>query len=199
MATVTTAKTSMVVRTNWEVDPGAIQPQSLIPRGELIFQDSVDIPLKLAANDSILALTFEFAVGFVYRIVEFEMKARADAVADFDDWEKFMIASKNPSPGSSWDTVLTNIVFRDSAGSIAAFAHTVAGSFDQATFFEPERDLSSALVAQNGAALLSVSWADVSTDATAITRLNWRVRALVYDIDQYNKYPIHTPMPIISA
>lgn len=204
MATVTTSTTNLGKPIIWDIPPGAVVDHTNVPRGEALFDGSQSIPLKDAADVSVWNLTCPLPIGFVYRIVEFRLWALAPDASDFADWAAFMKGTVTPSPdpghqGAQFFFQLTNQVGVSSAFTLFSYPISTGGAADNLTFFEPNVKIDPAISCLEGDGSIGVSWLDTSADDTGITVVHWRIRALVYDISQYNNSPVHVAMPVIGA
>ncbi len=191
MTDVTTAVTPTPVVQIFAV-PGGTQPYSIVPRATVTFFSSSVVPAKLAADNNQSLFTLNLPQNFVYRLAECRAWANTTTSGQLNDWEDVQSCLLSGGIGGS-------LQFGLAAGN--AYANTfVSVTNHTQKFFEPSMSLPDALVASTSSVTgkLEIRWLDVSSDSTAITNHFIWAKFLQYDVDQATKYPVHTPVPVIS-
>lgn len=203
MALVTTASVDNGNLRTWDTPGGPIGNNNS-PVGEVVFQGSEVIPAIGVGDTGLWTLQCNFPRNFVYRIVEYrnwmvgpsaaDMNDTQDAwtaiissdAPDFDDFY-IMIASEsfwlNATPG---ETTLISFVPNASVTNDLMKIYSVRGG-------PPEAPID----ANSGAARIFQRAVNDNASSASVTHF-WRIRALQYNVDQFERYPMHTPVPTIG-
>ncbi len=192
MAHITTTTTPLAAPEFWDIAPGAIATP--YPRGQIVFAGNAVIPLTLAANTAEWNLICNFPRNFAYKLAEVKVAAFADAQVVFDDWDRGMRVLVSADIGGLSSAFTDNWAIYSEARAMMqstnSFTFGVTGNDTMATFghYGP---LPGYFINAQEAARLTLTWGDDSSDATAATTVFFRIRALIYDIDQLRKFGIH--------
>ncbi len=192
MATVTTTTLTSGDIFTWTTPPGVGAP-----RGEILFSGQQIIPLKDAANVSIWSLICTLPRNYVWRMAECRFEAESDATVVFDDWERGARVQVSANGGSFLDNFGCYAEARLYNQSINSNPFTVATNDVFAAFRVP--DLEGYFIDARDDATISISWLDVSSDATAITNIRFRVRCFMYTQEQFLNYAMHVPNSVLPA
>lgn len=195
MAEVVTATTGEGKVSLWETVP---RPEfSAIPRGEITFQGNELIPAKAAVDQSMWTLQCNFPRNWVFRLVEYRIWVLSEAT-DVD-----------------WDTAMSCLVSSDAADeddwffgiyatkALIGTSPYVNFQFVPAdptfiSFYAPLGPIDAAINSGEGSARLFQRWVDFTSDTTVAMNAFFRIRALMYDVDQARLWPMHSPVPTIG-
>lgn len=199
MVDVTTATVSNGALRSWATVP---RPEvSSVPRGEVLFEGSQAIPVQQAVDESLWTLQCNFPRNFIYRIAECRIWATANGEQPFINFQPgiaCLVSTDDPAE-VDWFFMLSNRVWEATSGDQRSFDFTfLSGAVDNMTFFLPEGAIDAPISAAQDAARLFFRWADVTTTTTGAVTASFRVRCLMYDIDQASAWPMHTPLPTIG-
>lgn len=198
MTNITTAVTPIPKVSIFSI-PGGTQPYSIVPRATVEYFSSITVPAKLAADQSQALFTLNLPENFVYRISEIRAWAQSAGSSDFADFSSTMRCLLSGGIGGTVIFGLQKAGDPGNSGSSYPLTFTSATT-DVEAQYALVGSLPGALVqsTQQVTGKLEVRWMDVSADATAIMTPILYVKFLQYDVDQATKFPIHTPVPVIS-
>ncbi len=186
MATVATTDTGVALQQSWQFPEGRnTYPPSA--RGEVQFIGTGVIPALLSGNVGSWVLTCGLPVNYTYRLLEVGVRAQSVDAADLSQPESSMLVSIG-----DYDFQLVNQNWRTVDRS---FGYTVAQL--QTAFFAPECSISAPILLDSHQEQapndLTITWIDSQASATAAITVNWRVRALSWQLDDYYQDTMHDP------
>ena len=197
MAVVNIAATDNGDLRTWDLP----QPLEGQPRGEVVFQGTDVITAKSATDTTSFTLQCNFPRNFVYRVVEASINAFGPdngVFADFEDAMRCIVSSDAPD-FDDFSAVFFNEMHALDV-NVASFQHSLVATNDFMAQFLLTKPIDGAVIDSNaGAARLFVSWVDASADSTAALNIFWRIRALQYDVAQYNNYAMHNALPRLNT
>lgn len=205
MADLTVATVSAVRTTLWSV-PTLPQVQwSAIPRGEVLFQGSQVLPAIISDDEQLWTLQCNFPRGFHYRIIESRVNVFAGDFLFFEDHQYAMsVLVSSDAPGMldwTYGMYSTWLEFRNKASFQTNFDGETNNQIMQfhPRLAGPGMNDDVLIDCASGAARLFLRWFNGDSTSTGATLAQFRFRALMYDQDQVTKYPVHSPLPTISA
>lgn len=193
MALITTATVDVGVIENWDRPAGQDNP---IPIGKMEYGDLVAIPLKAAGNESLWTLTVTLPRNYVWVPTRFKLQTFSESEADLAQWEPCMLGTTVDGVGDTVDPFIVGAITVGIAEISFLIADTGASSVIKPFEILPNQFPSHAIECGQGAGSLNLSWFDTNGSETAITNVLYRITCLQYTIDQFRKFPIHTPQQI---
>ncbi len=202
MADITTATVSNGDLKTWDIPPLALQ--SIVPRGEVLFQGSQVIPAKLAADQSLWTLQCNFPRNFVYRLVEVRFWAVTDDSTVYDSFSTSItgLVSTDAPDEDAWYFMCPGQT-GTSLNALSAVFNIITFLFSSAAqsfigFYRPVEPVNAPIDVGSGAGRLFFRWADITNDATDPVTVFFRIRALMYTVEQARSWQMHTPSPVIT-
>jgi len=196
MATVTTTS----------VSAGALRPvvksqDPAAPFGENLFANTFTVPLKDAANESVVIISCTFPPNYVYRLQSMEVFMASTGVNEFSDREPLATVSITENQVVTRRFPMFNVATNGAINGWAYKIESDASTNDFGTYFVPGGhdlvgiNLSNQLIdAGQGSSILTWQSVDTSADDTAATFMAFRFLATIYTIEQFNAAPINTPV-----
>lgn len=186
-----------IVQTTVNIDPvifgfsglgGMIQPQTEVPRGEVVYSTTNEAVTVGTGDGQFLEIICNLPRNFAYVLMEIHLGITGVGV---DDWDEVALAAlvdtKTPN-GRSFNLQMQ--------GTSNGLGHRLPGSnfsFRRLYTFE---DYAKVLV-QGSAARLNVDLAnDGLGDLDQVAAFEFYARFLMYDIDQAHHYQVNTPTPV---
>lgn len=175
----------------WAMPPEGQSLLSPIPRGFVVYSGSDSIPLLGAGDETNYNLTLTMATGFAYLPRNLVIRYTSDdLVNQFDNLGQGIYIRPSVVPGN---------VGSGSAG-LTPFNIESPGEINQTAslgtrIWTPPQGTPKLLL-QGGDTLL-LFLADMAGTSTAGDMEYW-IDFYVFDVDQIDKWPIHTPTPVIS-
>lgn len=177
----------------WDIPSGA--DDSLVPRGEVVFAGNQTLIAKVAIDETLWTMPMVLPRNFVYRVVDARVMATANDSGTMTDFGAAMRISVSHGDVliPDWFFVLERIQ--------AEFPFTISAGTNWSEFFEPgaNQKVDAPINANRADATLLLEWVDISADITAQVIVWFHFRALIYDVTQARKWPMHTPVPIIGS
>lgn len=196
MALVTTTTTGVPQISNWDIPNQAIHHASAIPRAEIQFLGSEDIPAVGVGDTALWQLNMSLPANFAYRLVRGTIHVETD-ITDITDWSlgmRFAITDDTGVHQSSfinpfWDQVLP-------AGNGGYITQgDIAGGNDIGAEFVPTNVPLGHLF--EGATTGVVRWFNANGNSGA-SQPSFLFTWLQYDVAQLRNWQIRTPSPVIS-
>ena len=168
------------IQQTWEVPEQTILVNSNVPRGIFRFTGTKAIASKLAADQTRFRLLFNFNDPFCYLLKSLAIEFRSDDdVNDFD-----ALADCNYT--FSGDTNEPH--FQMKSDGVARTGTTLAATQAWRLLDNYPR-----LFINGETDDLRFNFADVSADASSAGDFFWHSEFWIYDKEQCNRYPVHTP------
>ncbi len=172
-----------------------------IPFGEAVFSGIQVIPAKINTNTSKWQLTISLPRGYAYLLAECALWVDSTEVV-LDDFEKAMrvLITANPgdpnvvfSNGLLLINQMTHFSGTTNKNSVQNNASGAAADFTQFSI-PPGAWPRSPIMCEAGDGTWNLSWFDMSADSSALVNANFRIRFLMYTVEQLRTYPIHSPI-----
>jgi hypothetical protein len=202
MVDVTTTVTDNGLLKLWTVPPLQQREWSPVPMGEVLFEGTQSLPSKLAADQNRLALTMNLPRNNVYRLMEARAWIQGVSVATIGDWEPAMNVLVDPNlvgstgPGT-WEFGLYDQTKLFESVVAYAFAFTAVTNHFTAEYLKsPGTPIDSPFQAANDGRIF-LRWMDITGNTTGGIIFNWRFRCLMYSQEQYDKFPMNSPVPTL--
>lgn len=170
-----------------------------MPRGEILFAGTQVIPAKINTDESLWTLQCNFPRNWVFRIVELRIWATMDDMAAASDWANGMSCLVSSDEDSDWMFPIQNVSHRFTGTDMALKFTFISVSPSFIEFFMPDLAVDAPIRTGQGSARLFIRWVDNSGDSTVAVTTFFRIRALMYDVDQDLSWAMHTPVPIIGT
>jgi len=201
MATVSTSSSDNGQVSTWSIPPGSTPPGQ-VSRGEVVFQGSDQIPAVGAGDDSLFMLQCNFPRNFIYRVVEWRAWVVGNSEGALEGPEQaltLIVSSDAPDFNDFYALAPMTSWFDGAAGAPVSNLNYVpsAATNDRMSFFKLSQPIDTFIDSNAGAARLFHRWVNPTASTSAFT-IYWRIRALMYDVEQLRKYSVHTPTPVIS-
>lgn len=153
------------------------------------------VPAKISTNESTLTVTMALPIGFVFKLATINIHWLSTVAVDILDLVK----------ATSFGVIGQGFVGRNQNLVIATrndqtpIAFQLAGS-NQMLFEEPVGNYQLPLQTGvfQGDNQLTWLWADASVDATVAITIFFRLRMLMYTIEQFRSYPMFDAVPTIQ-
>lgn len=160
------------------------------------FIGTLVVPLKLAANQSLVTIILTWPLNYVFKIATINVHYLSALSADLFD----LVDEITPGViGQGFAQTNQNLViFIESGDKITQFSNAtgdnMVGGHPLGNYQIPIR---TGLFA--GDNTMTWQWWDGSADATNEITIFFRLRALMYTIEQFNSYPMFDAVPVIGV
>jgi len=208
MATdITWASTPQGVQNLWTIPGGAVLPHTLVPRGEIIFSGSITIDLKIANDVLMWTCLLILPVNYCYRLVYAHHTMLGTSVTEVNRWEKVSYSVITEGAAGIADHDFDMSALRDdepqaNTHAILRFFNTGDDSALRAwlSYHPYPGQLPGHLInAGDGPAQVLTQLYQNSVSASTAYEARFRYRFLIYDIEQADYAPVHTPIQVISG
>lgn len=187
----------------WKIPP---DPQlGLMPRGEVIFTGTQVLPELEAGDNAEWTLNMVLPRNFWFRVVEAMVQTVTDNAGDVLDPDAGMrVIVDTDAPGAvQWNFPLHRVrFFQDSSSPEVhmriAFQSATENELMQFWHIPPGIKVDTFVDNSAGSARLFLTWFNDSPLTDPIDCI-FRFRLLMYDVEQINQFPVHTPVPVIGA
>lgn len=207
MADVTTSAQDNGDLTTWAIPKADTPPifgEGAIPRGEMVYRGSLAIPAKLAADESRCSIQLNLPTNFAYKLADISFAAQGSDSADFTDFEPAVRGLITADQGgvssvqSLFVPLYSDMQYATTNARMSFQLHFTSNAVDRMVTFSPAYVPGTIIRAETGGRM-SLTWMDVSTDASNEVTAHWYARFLQFDLTQLNSFPIHVATPIIGA
>lgn len=201
MVDVTTTIADSGTMKLWSVPPQQERTWTSIPLAEILYEGTQLVPAKLAADESLLALTLNLPRNNVYRIVEARAWAQSSALSIFNDWAPAVNVLVDPNlvgatGAGTWEFTLDAAPHAPARAAYPFAFSSVTNNWTSEFLPAARSVIDSPFQAADGGRIY-IRWADISTDVTAATVFHWRFRCLAYTQEQYDKFGMNSPVPVL--
>jgi len=172
---------------HWEVPPDNDLNQSPIPRGLRQYGSTVAIAALGAGDETSFGLTFTFPTAFNYLIKEVTLEFQSDDLTT--EFQNIGTLQYRPAASSSLGDRSNYQLLADGASMLGA-----TNSVQQ---YRPQGTWRHWINGPAGDTVL-LFLADISGDTSTAGDISWTMKAWEFDINQCFKWPVNTPIPIIS-
>lgn len=196
MATVATLLALTPLISNFDVpntDKGGRDPFAVCE-----FVGSVIVPAKADVDETTLTVTLAFPNNYVFKIatinIHFTSAQATDGIADLVEETASGII------GQGFQGLNQNLAITVSTLGLAIDSRALTGQ-DNLQPMVPIGDYQIPIRTGvfPGDNSMSWAWADNTVDATVAVTIFFRLRALMYTIEQFNSYPMFDAVPVIGV
>lgn len=195
MTVITTAKVDPGIITNWDRPTISTYPPTPYMQIEHVNQVGSGVASKITTNTSKVTLACALPRNFVWLPVDIRIRLESNAIANIDgtnyedSWACEIQNSDGPVQGFQLQ------------GQDAFFASDATGTGDDDFMREyvPINFPHCPVNCDKGDGSLAFRIWDMTGTTTGVVTLFWYVRSLGYTVEQYRKFPMHTPIPTVGA
>lgn len=170
----------------WELPEGPQGLRSPVPRGLLCFNGTAAFAAKITTNVTNIRLTLSPPTGFVHLIKSFLLRVQSDDLVM--DFGLFGVGNY------TLDGFLQNPHF-----SITAPGVCFTGAATKGTLIYGPGANSAPKFYIRGTETMSFNVSDMSADASTAGDFRWNAEFYQFDVDQFDKYELNTPIPVRNS
>lgn len=196
MATVTTTTTLSAEISNFSA-PDILGGE---PFSVAEWIGSLTVPLKMAADSSLVSIILTLPLNFVFKIATLHIHYLGDNAADMYDLVD--IATPGVIAQGFQSTNQNLVIIAERIPLLAGAPNTFLVTGDnRIVMSKPVGDYQVPIRTGNfaGDNTMAWRWADVTTDDTVEIMIFFRMRALMYTIEQFNQYGMFAAVPTIGV
>lgn len=195
MATVTTTTIPIGKTTIWEQPSSVAGNQSGIPIAKMVFEDTITLLGKDAADVHQWNLTCVLPVNYVFRVTYMHVTTLAGTFNPYFDWGPAMPGQLIDGNGSLSRFFFENKLLLYGTGVVfggVQFETNVAGTALRQEYIAPDQG---GLLLDNSKAggAVAIDWFDLTADDTADMTVTFRIEAMMYTIDALNAWRVNIP------